>query len=246
MKITIGIPAYKQDEFLPEAIESALSQTYTDIEIIVVNDGSPDKTQTVAEGYIPLSSHKLKVINQVNKGLASARNTAIMNMTGDYFLPLDSDDILMENCVERIVEVIEKTHADVVGPSIRCFGLGHNDTILMPNPTFDDFKMGNRLAYCSAIKKDALLECGGYSPRMDLLGGYEDLALWLDLLSRGKKVVTIQEPLVMYRIKENSMYKDAATPEKHRKLMEQIIKDFPTIFPTEKEQEAVKIKYPRT
>lgn len=227
IRVSIGIPAYKQDEFLPEAIESALAQTYKNIEIIVVNDGSPDKTQTIAESYIPLSSGKLKVINQVNKGLASARNTAIMNMTGDYFLPLDSDDVLMENCVDRIVEVIEKTHADVVAPSIRCFGLGHNDTILMPSPTFDDFKTGNRLAYCSAIKKEALLECGGYSPRMDTLGGWEDLSLWYDLMGRGKKIVTIQEPLVMYRTKTESMWTKAE--QNKGALWAQLIKDFPQV-----------------
>lgn len=225
MKISIGIPAYKQDEYLPEAIESALAQTYQDIEIIVVNDGSPDTTQTVAESYLPLSSGKLKVVNQVNKGLASARNTAIMNMTGEYFLPLDSDDVLMENCVERIVEVIEKTGADIIAPSIRCFGLGHNDTILIPNPTFDDFKFGNRLAYCSAIKKEALLECGGYSPRMDALGGWEDLHLWYDLMNRGKKIATIQEPLVMYRTKEESMW--TKTKGREQELWAQIVKDFP-------------------
>lgn len=225
MKISIGIPAYKQDEYLPEAIESALAQTYQDIEIIVVNDGSPDTTQTVAESYLPLSSGKLKVVNQVNKGLASARNTAIMNMTGEYFLPLDSDDVLMENCVERIVEVIEKTGADIIAPSIRCFGLGHNDTILIPNPTFDDFKFGNRLAYCSAIKKEALLVCGGYSPRMDMLGGWEDLHLWYDLMNRGKKIATIQEPLVMYRTKEESMW--TKTKGREQELWAQIVKDFP-------------------
>lgn len=225
MKITIGIPAYKQDEFLADAIESALAQTYKDIEIIVVNDGSPDKTKSIAESYIPLSLGKLKVINQANKGLASARNTAIMNMTGDYFLPLDSDDILMENCVERIVETIQKTGADIVAPSIRCFGLGHNDTILIPEPSFDDFKAGNRLAYCSAIKKEALLECGGYSPRMDALGGWEDLHLWYDLMERGKRIVTIPEPLVMYRTKEESMW--TKTKGNEEKLWAHIIKDFP-------------------
>ncbi len=225
MKITIAIHTYEQEEFLPEAIESAIGQTYKNIEIIVVNDGSPDKTKTIAESYIPLSSGKLRVINQINKGLASARNTAIMNMTGDYFLPLDSDDILMENCVERIVEVAQKTNADVIAPSIRCFGLGHNDTILMPNPTFDDFKMGNRLSYCSAIKREALLEAGGYSPRMDALGGWEDLSLWYDLMSRGKKIITIQEPLVMYRTKVESMWTKA---EKNKAaLWAQIVKDFP-------------------
>ena len=221
MKVTILIPSFGQKEYLAEAIDSALAQTVR-CEVIVVDDGSTDGSLAIAREY---KNFGVKVIEQVNKGLASARNTGIMNATGDYILPLDADDVLMENCVERILETIEKTNADVVAPSIRCFGLGHNDTILMQNPTFNDFKLGNRLAYCSAIKKEALLECGGYSPRMDMLGGFEDLHLWYDLMSRGKKIVTIPEPLVMYRTKAESMWTEA---EKNKgALWAQIVKDFP-------------------
>ena len=164
MKVTIAIPCYKQADTLEEAIESAIAQTYENIEIIVINDGSPDNTKEVAEQF------PVKLINQVNKGLASARNTAIMNMTGDYFFPLDSDDILKEDCIEKLTEVALKTNADVVSPSIHCFGKGEEDVILMPNPTLADFKEGNRLAYCSLIKKDALLEVGGYSPLQIVTG----------------------------------------------------------------------------
>lgn len=217
MKITIGIPCYNQAQYLPEAIESALGQHYEDIEIIVVNDGSPDNTKEVAESY------PIRVINQVNKGLASARNTAIMNMTGDYFLPLDSDDILMEECVTRIVEVAEITKADVIAPSIQTFGVAEQTTILMPEPKLEDFKAGNRLSYCSAIKKEALLEVGGYSPKM--VEGYEDLHLWINLLTSGKRIVTIPEPLMRYRTKESSMWHDAK--KHHEKLMGQIYTDFP-------------------
>lgn len=220
MKITIGIPCYKQAEYLPQAIQSALDQTYKDIEIIVVNDGSPDNTEEVAKQF------PVTVINQVNKGLASARNTALMNATGDYFLPLDADDILMPNCVQRIVDYIGLTGAPIIAPSFRTFGVSEQEVILMPDPTVEDFVTGNRIGYFSAIKTSVLKSIGGYSPRMTW--GFEDYHLWFDLLKRGYEIVTIPEVLVSYRTKEHSMINVANAHSKE--LMDQIIKDHPTAW----------------
>lgn len=224
MNLSIIIPSYNQQEFLSEAIESAVNQTVP-CEVIVIDDGSTDFSLEIARNYEKTEKYALKVISQVNKGLASARNTGIMNAlpNADYILPLDADDILEENCVERILEVAEETRADIIAPSIRCFGIGNQTTILMPEPKLGDFKVGNRLAYCSAIKREVLLEVGGYSPKM--VEGYEDLHLWINLLTRGKKIVTIPEALVRYRTKESSMWHDAK--KHHEKLMAQIYKDFP-------------------
>lgn len=220
MRISICIPCYKQAEYLPEAIESALNQTYKDIEVIVVNDGSPDNTAEVASRY------PVTLVNQVNKGLASARNTAIMHATGDYFLPLDADDILKENCVQRIVDYIQLTGAPIVAPSFRTFGVAEQDVILMPDPVEEDFLIGNRIGYFSAIKTSVLKSIGGYSPRMTW--GFEDYHLWFDLLKRGHEIVTIPEVLVLYRTKEHSMIHDA---NKHSKeLMDQIIKDHKEVW----------------
>lgn len=214
--ITIGIPCYNQAEYLPDAIESALDQT-EQCEVIVCIDGSKDGSYEIAKRY------PVKIINQVNKGLASARNSIIMNMTGDWLLPLDSDDILKENCAKRILEVAkENPDVDIIAPSFKEFGASQAEVILMPNPKLEDFFTGNRIAYCSAIKKDALLEVGGYSPRMTW--GYEDLHLWYNLLKRGKKIVTIPEVLWLYRTKETSMYTEAL--KHHQELMDQINKDF--------------------
>lgn len=231
MKFTVCIPVWNQSQYLDMALRSVLDQTYRmnnrldDVEIIVVNDGSPDNFEEVIRKY---DQDYIKVIRQVNKGLASARNAAIMNMTGDYFFPLDADDIMFPNCLQMIADEIEKTHADVIAPSLRCFNeQDSQDTIIMPSPKLDDFKEGNRLPYCCAIKKEALLEVGGYSPRMDNLGGWEDLHMWYDLMTRDKKIVAIKVPLVMYRVKENSMWKDAA--KNKDKLWDQIIKDFPEV-----------------
>ena len=217
MKISVIIPAYKQEQYLPDAIESCLTQLVKPDEIIVVDDGSPDRTAEIAAKY------PVKLIRQVNKGLASARNAGIMNATGDWILPLDSDDILLDDCIKRILEAAGETDADVIAPSFKEFGVRQTQIILMPDPKLEDFKKANRIGYCSAIKREALLEVGGYSPKM--IWGYEDLALWVALLTRGKRIVTIPEILWLYRTKEHSMINDSIAH--HEELMAQIFKDFP-------------------
>lgn len=224
MKVSIIIPSYGQEAYLVEAIESALAQTVP-CEIIVIDDGSPDQSLKIARSYEP----RIKVISQVNKGLASARNTGIMNATGDYILPLDADDILHPTCVSEIIFYAEKTGADVIGPSLQEFGISNTTIILKENPTIEDFRLGNYLGYFSAIKKEALLEVGGYSPKM--AQGYEDLHLWINLLTRGKKIITIPQPLVLYRTKAKSMWTEAK--KHHAELMGQIYKDFPDFLPKE-------------
>lgn len=215
MDFTIGIPTYKQNGLLSEAIESALSQT-VNCEIIVCADGDD-------EAYEIASQYPVKVIRQVNKGLASARNSIIMAMTGVFFLPLDSDDILLANAIERILEVIEQTDADIIAPSFKEFGISDREVILMKDPKLEDFKTANRIGYCAAIRRSALLEIGGYSPRMDK--GWEDYHLWFNLLSRGKKLITMPEVLWLYRTKKESMYTNSL---KYSDILwTQIKKDFP-------------------
>lgn len=220
--ISVIIPSYNQQEYLNDAIESVLSQTIKPHEIILIDDGSTDHSLEIAKKYEP----EIKVISQVNKGLPSARNTGIMNATGDYVLPLDADDVALENWIERISQTIEQTNADIVSPSFKAFGVNNGKVILMSNPTIDDFKLANRIAYCSAVKREVLLEVGGYSPRM--IFGYEDLHLWFDLLKRGKIIITIPEVLWLYRTKEVSMMNDSLAH--HEELLQQIAKDFPDVF----------------
>ena len=135
MTISIVIPSYQQAQYLNQAIDSVLNQTVKAHEIIVVDDGSQDNSLALAQAYEELG---VRVISQVNKGLPSARNAGIMNATGDYILPLDSDDILLPSAVEKITEIAEKTKADVISPSFKCFGLAQNEIILMENPTAED------------------------------------------------------------------------------------------------------------
>ncbi len=210
--ISIIIPVYNQAEYLAEAIESAIDQN---CEVIVVDDGSTDNSKEIALKY------PVYLISQCNKGLASARNTGVMSASFNYVLPLDADDKLMPNAVERLEETILKTRADVICPSFKEFGLRDNEIVLQ-NPTLEDFKIGNRLGYCAAIKRSALREVGGYSPKM--AEGYEDLHLWINLMSKGYSIQTMPDILWMYRVKNQSMYTKAL--QYHKKLLAQINKDF--------------------
>lgn len=215
--ISVIIPSYNQQEYLADCIESVLDQILVPNEIIVIDDGSTDSSLEIARKY------PVKVISQVNKGLASARNTGIMNAKNDWILPLDADDILLDGAIERLTRFIHQNpEADIIAPSFREFGVRNQAIVLMDNPTIEDFNTGNRIGYFSAIRKSKLLEVGGYSPRMTW--GYEDYHLWFDLLTRGAKLKTLKDILVLYRTKEHSMINDAQ--DHHLDLMDQINKDF--------------------
>lgn len=204
IKISVIIPLCNQEQYICDALDSVLDQSLHPHEIIVVNDGSTDSSLAIAKGY---ESKGIRIIDQVNKGLASARNTGIMNATGDYILPLDSDDIIIEECIERIVEKIEETDADIVAPSFKAFGKYNTEVMLSDGLRVEHFLDANRIPYCSAVRRSALLEIGGYNPKM--VFGWEDYDMWIDLLKRGKTIATINEILFLYRTKEVSMITEA-------------------------------------
>jgi len=168
-RISIIIPCYNQGEYLEDSIESAYNQTVPPHEIIVVNDGSLDNSQEIAERYMfrefPGIESPVRVIQQVNKGLPSARNTGIMAATGDYCLFLDADDILMEHAVARLTQEIGNTNADIIAPSFEEFGKSDRKVIL-GEFTMDDLKVANRLGYFCCIRRSTLVEIGGYNPKM--------------------------------------------------------------------------------
>jgi len=105
-KVSVVVPCYNQARFLGEAIQSVLSQGYTDFEIIVVDDGSKDGTKEVASGYARKNS-RVRLIRQENRGLASARNRGLAEAHGEYVVFLDSDDRLVGEALEVGVRELE-------------------------------------------------------------------------------------------------------------------------------------------
>lgn len=106
-KISIIVPVYNVEKYLPKCLDSLVNQTYANIEIICVNDGSPDNSLQILEEYAR-KDERIKIINQQNQGVSVARNVGIDNATGDYILFVDADDWLDTKACEIISEVFKE------------------------------------------------------------------------------------------------------------------------------------------
>lgn len=113
-EVSIIVPVYNVEKYLGGCLDSLLKQTYSDFEIILVNDGSTDSSGKICEEYADSHPDRIRVINRVNGGLSAARNTGIDNATGAYFVFVDSDDTCDAGFLENMVSVIKESDADMV------------------------------------------------------------------------------------------------------------------------------------
>lgn len=111
--ISIIIPIYNVQDFLANSLLSVGSQSYRDFEVILVNDGATDLSATIAEDFVRKDS-RFRLIHQENKGLSGARNTGLREALGEYIFYLDSDDMLLENALELLINAAVKYQGDVV------------------------------------------------------------------------------------------------------------------------------------
>ena len=111
--VSIVLPVYNVEKFLPQCLESVTGQTYKNIEIICVNDGSPDGSENIIRSFMEKDS-RIRLINQKNMGLSGARNTGIENASGEYIMFLDSDDWIDPETAETAIDEIKKENAQLV------------------------------------------------------------------------------------------------------------------------------------
>lgn len=111
--ISVIIPVYNVKEYLCECVDSIINQTYTDLEIILVDDGSTDGCDSICDDYAR-KDHRIQVIHQENQGLSAARNTGMAHMHGDYLTFVDSDDYLMPSTLEFMLSLAETHAADMI------------------------------------------------------------------------------------------------------------------------------------
>lgn len=110
-KITIIVPVYNVESYLEEALDTVIYQTYKNLEILLIDDGSTDSSGKICDEYAK-KDNRIKVFHQENKGLSGARNTGLENATGKYIMFIDSDDKFKLNACEIMYNAIEKTNAD--------------------------------------------------------------------------------------------------------------------------------------
>lgn len=133
-KISVIIPVYKVEKFLPDCVDSVLSQTYTNLEVILVDDGSPDRCGAICDEYAEKDS-RVKVIHKENGGQGSARNRGLDAATGDYIAFVDSDDWIDPDMYEVLLKLLLEHDADIAEASYRFYRpwKTENKTLECPN-----------------------------------------------------------------------------------------------------------------
>ena len=112
-KISVIIPIYNVEDYLPQCLDSVIHQTHENLEIILVNDGSTDSCTKICDEYAA-KDNRIKIINQENGGLSVARNTGIRTATGDYIAFIDSDDWIVPNFCEILLITALENNAEMV------------------------------------------------------------------------------------------------------------------------------------
>lgn len=110
--VSVIIPVYNVRPYLREALDSVINQTYQNLEIIIVDDGSRDGSETICDEY--KADSRVKVIHQRNRGLSSARNTGMDNVTGEIIAFLDPDDVIHPDMINTLVTIMQEQEADIV------------------------------------------------------------------------------------------------------------------------------------
>lgn len=111
-KVSVGVPIYNVEKFLPKLITSIVNQSYKNLEIILVDDGSPDNSSKICEEFAERDS-RIKIIHKQNGGVSSARNKILECATGNYIVFVDGDDWLENDCVEYMLKLIHITNSDI-------------------------------------------------------------------------------------------------------------------------------------
>ena len=225
--ISVVIPCYMQAEFLPEAVESVIAQTFTDWEIVIVDDGSPDRTGPVAEELARRhSTRRIRVIRQPNAGLPRARNAGIERALGSYILPLDADDRIGPTMLERTYSLLEEQPGVAIAyTDVQRFG-DSNEVIRAVEFDPELLPGADHLSYCSLYRKEVWEAVGGYNPNM--VYGYEDWDFWVGAVERGYTARRIPDPLFEYRVRGGSMFADATAHD--AELRRQMRRNHPAVY----------------
>ena len=219
-KVSIVIPAYNASNYLAEAIDSALAQSYPNIEIIVVNDGSPDNgaTRRVAESY----GDKIRYFEKPNGGCASALNFGIQQMEGYWFSWLSHDDLYLPKKIEELIALIDRYRLD---PEVTV--LGCNDLIMGPSGKTNANLFNNSTgiispvqAFGETLNKKTFNGCGLLIPKtiLDDVGTFQtrykhllDRELWMRIAASGYGYCFADEALVISRVHNQQITVKAQT-----------------------------------
>lgn len=205
--ISVVMPVYNAEQYLDQAIQSILGQTFTDFEFIIINDGSSDSSLEILRKY-EKKDKRILIIDKKNCGIVEALNDGLSIAKGNFIARMDSDDIAYTNRFEEQIKVFENVpeidlvytgttlidkYGDLVcdswRPNLEKTLLNLEINTFIPHPTV-------------MFKKDMILNLGGYTKKRP---NAEDLDLWLRMLNNGCKFFYLKKNLLYYRLNPNSM-----------------------------------------
>ncbi|MGG3919231.1 glycosyltransferase [Parageobacillus thermoglucosidasius] len=209
--VSVIMPVFNCAKFLDQAIESVLNQSFSNFELIIVNDGSTDNTLNVIEKYMK-KDNRITLISRENKGLVYSLNEAIRISNGDLIARMDGDDICLPNRLLRQVQFMrENKQIDILGSQVSVFG----DISMSERERLEE-KLNTKISdnnaeeqiltnwYCLAhssiiFRKSVIKNIGYYEDCKS-----EDLELWLRAIRNGLKISKINEVLIRYRVHRKS------------------------------------------
>ena len=218
MKFSIILPVYNVEKYIEKCINSILNQTYTDFEIVVVNDETPDNSMEIVEKIAELYPDKINIVNQKNKGLGGARNTGVANAKGDYVLFVDSDDYIESNTLEVIYNQIKETPCDILefnyyevspkGKILKRLTMSDKNDFVTKKEDIAKLLLGSPIACNKVFCREFFIESGVLFPEKTL---YED-AVTRILIAKSNSFARCKEYLYNYVQHEGSIMNSNVSP----------------------------------
>lgn len=201
-KVSIIVPIYNEEENLRKCIESLINQTYKELEIILINDGSTDKSKEIIESF---KDKRIIAIDKKNTGISDTRNKGIDKSTGDYIMFVDSDDYLELNCIERLIETAEKENSEIVMFNYYLETPSKRIEIKLPKIEARNLKEDKdlltkiHLGPCTKIFKAELIKDNLFPLNLK----YEDVPFVVEAVIKAGKISFIPDYLYHYVIKKS-------------------------------------------
>lgn len=225
--VSVIIPAYNQAAYLPEAVKSVFAQTYHPLQVMVINDGSPDNCEAVVQELQTIYPG-LEYFKQANGGVCRAAGLGLTKAVGKYILRLDADDYLPENYIKTLMGVMEGApqHTAYVYTDAEYCG---ERTGTMKAAPFSLARLvrENYIHVSALVKREVLEKCGYFNPNMRY--GFEDWDLWLNLVEHGFRGIYCRDTFLYYRQKKENG-RNQMQAEQHRQMRTQIYANHPGLY----------------
>jgi glycosyltransferase involved in cell wall biosynthesis len=218
-KISVIVPFYNVEKYLRECLDSLVAQTFSDFEVIMINDGSTDGSERIAQEYVERNTN-FKLLSQKNKGQSAARNLGLDYAEGKYIYFLDSDDYIEKTLLEKTYAKAEECQLEVLNFCSYTFGDGYPQKVMEPyQGKYEGIYTGSRLFREMIQYGDSrLIHCGWMLIRRNLIEEnhlrfvegiiHEDYLFQWGLMAVCRKVMVMNEPLYYYRVRPGSTITD--------------------------------------